>query len=65
MSLKKYLVVLPGIILAFVLYTLSQGFNNIIGQPDQNIHRKLSRLAFDLLGDAWEPFAYGQKAWAF
>ena len=28
---KKYLVVAPGIILAFVLYTLSQGFNNIIG----------------------------------
>ena len=31
MLFKKYLVVLPGIILAFVLYTLSQGFNNIIG----------------------------------
>ncbi len=31
MIYKKYLVVLPGIILAFVLYTLSQGFNNIIG----------------------------------
>tara|TARA_B100001057_G_scaffold15261_1_gene14471 strand:- start:186 stop:1259 length:1074 start_codon:yes stop_codon:yes gene_type:complete len=31
MSLKKYLVVLPGIILAFVLYSLSQGFNNVIG----------------------------------
>jgi len=31
MSLKKYLVLLPGIILAFVLYSLSQGFNNIIG----------------------------------
>jgi uncharacterized integral membrane protein (TIGR00698 family) len=28
---KKYLVVVPGITLAFVLYTLSQGFNNIIG----------------------------------
>ena len=28
---NKYLVVLPGIILAFVLYSLSQGFNNIIG----------------------------------
>jgi len=28
---SKYLVVIPGIILAFVLYTLSQGFNNIIG----------------------------------
>ena len=31
MPLNKYLVVIPGIILAFVLYTLSQGFNNIIG----------------------------------
>ena len=31
MLLNKYLVIIPGIILAFVLYTLSQGFNNIIG----------------------------------
>jgi len=31
MVYKKYLVVVPGIILAFVLYSLSQGFNNIIG----------------------------------
>ena len=31
MKFKKYLVVLPGIILAFVLYTLSEGFNNILG----------------------------------
>ena len=31
MYFKKNLVVLPGITLAFVLYTLSQGFNNIIG----------------------------------
>ena len=28
---NKYLVIVPGIILAFILYTLSQGFNNIIG----------------------------------
>ena len=28
---KQNLVVIPGIILAFVLYTLSQGLNNIIG----------------------------------
>ena len=28
---NKYLVIIPGIILAFVLYTLSQGFNNVIG----------------------------------
>ena len=31
MLFKKYLVIAPGIILAFVLYSLSQGFNNIIG----------------------------------
>ena len=31
MSQNKYLVIIPGIILAFILYTLSQGFNNIIG----------------------------------
>ena len=31
MKLNKFLVFIPGIILAFVLYTLSQGFNNIIG----------------------------------
>ena len=28
---KNYLVFIPGIILAFVLYTISQGLNNIIG----------------------------------
>ena len=31
MHYKQYLVVIPGIVLAFVLYTLSQGFNNILG----------------------------------
>ena len=31
MLLKNYLVIVPGIILAFILYTLSQGLNNIIG----------------------------------
>jgi len=41
------------------------GFNNIIAQPDQKIHQKLSRLSFELVGDAWQPFAFGQKAWAF
>jgi len=28
---NKYLVFVPGLILAFVLYSLSQGFNNVIG----------------------------------
>jgi uncharacterized integral membrane protein (TIGR00698 family) len=31
MIVKKQLLVIPGIILSFVLYTLAQGFNNIIG----------------------------------
>jgi len=44
---------------------VQSGFTNIIGQPDGIIHRKLSRLALILTGDAWQPFAYGQKAWAF
>ncbi len=44
---------------------IHSGFTNIMGQPDGKIHRKLTRLAFELKGDAWEPFIYGQKAWAF
>lgn len=44
---------------------IQSGFDNIMGQPNGVLHRKLSRLAFELKGDAWEPFAYGQKAWAF
>ena len=31
MIVNRYLVFLPGIILAFILYSLSQGFNNVIG----------------------------------
>ncbi|MSP10330.1 MAG: putative sulfate exporter family transporter [Pelagibacteraceae bacterium] len=31
MLLKNYLIFLPGIIFTFILYSLSQGFNNIIG----------------------------------
>ncbi len=41
------------------------GFFNITGHPDGALHRKLSRAAFEIKGDAWEPFAYGQKAWAY
>jgi len=41
------------------------GFDNLLCFPNGKLHRKLSLLAFELLGDAWEPFAYGQKAYAF
>ena len=33
--------------------------------PNGIIHRKLSKLAFELKGDAWEPFTFGQKSLAF
>lgn len=41
------------------------GFDNLMAFPNGLLHRKLSRIAFEILGDAWEPFAYGQKAYAF
>ena len=41
------------------------GFDNVLCFPNGIHHRKLARLAFELLGDAWEPFAYGQKSYAF
>jgi N-acetyl sugar amidotransferase len=44
---------------------IKSGFPNITGQQDGVIHRKLARLALIYLGDAWQPFTYGQKAWAF
>ena len=44
---------------------IESGFTNILCQPDAKFHRKLSRLCFELIGDMWQPFTYGQKAWAF
>ena len=44
---------------------VNSGYFNIVGQPNGILHRKLARLAFEWKGDAWEPFAYGQKAWAY
>ncbi|MGB0671407.1 MAG: N-acetyl sugar amidotransferase [Rhodospirillales bacterium] len=43
---------------------VQSGFDNITCAPDGIIHRKLARLCFDLLGDAWQPFAYGQLNFA-
>lgn len=41
------------------------GFDNLLFTPNGKIHRKLARLAFELHGDAWDPFGYGQKSLAF
>lgn len=38
------------------------GFDNSLGTPNGKIHRQLTRLAFEHLGDPFQPFIYGQKA---
>lgn len=44
---------------------VQSGFDNILFYPDGQYHRKLARVAFETKGDAWDPFAYGQKSYAF
>ncbi len=41
------------------------GFNNLMAWQNGRLHRKLSRIAFEALGDAWQPFTYGQVCYAF
>ena len=36
------------------------GMDNILGTPDGITHRKLTKLAFEILGDPFLPFIYGQ-----
>lgn len=38
------------------------GFDNVLGTPNGKVHRKLTALAFEHLGDPFQPFIYGQKA---
>lgn len=44
---------------------VDSGFNNLLAMPDGRLHRQMARTAFEAKGDAFEPFVYGQKAWAF
>lgn len=44
---------------------VKSGFTTINCFPNGVLHRKLARVAFELKGDAWEPFTFGQKAYAF
>ncbi len=41
------------------------GFDNVLVFPNGQIHRKLARIAFEVYGDHFLPFGYGQKALAF
>jgi N-acetyl sugar amidotransferase len=40
-------------------------FNNLMAWPNGHLHRKLSRIALEALGDPWQPFTYGQMCYAF
>lgn len=44
---------------------IKAGFSNLLAWPNGHFHRKLSRIAFEAVGDAWQPFAFGQMAYAF
>ena len=44
---------------------VASGFDTFTFFQDGVLHRALARTAFELKGDAWEPFAYGQKSLAF
>ena len=41
------------------------GFNNLMAWQNGRVHKKLARLAFEAIGDAWQPFTYGQTSYAF
>lgn len=41
------------------------GFDNLLFFPDGILCRKLARLGFELVGDGFMPFVYGQKAYPF
>lgn len=41
---------------------IHSGFDNILGTPNGKVHRELTRLAYEHLGDPFQPFIYGQKS---
>lgn len=44
---------------------VQSGFSVFNYFPNGILHRKLARVSFELKGDAWEPFGFGQKSFAF
>lgn len=41
---------------------VDSGFDNVLGMPAGDVNRKLVRLAFEQMGDPFQPFIYGVKA---
>ncbi len=44
---------------------IGSGFGNIMASPNGRLHRKLARIAFEAVGDNFQPFTYGQMAFGF
>lgn len=42
---------------------IHSGFDVITATPNGLVHRKLARLAFEYLGDPFQPFVFGQLSW--
>lgn len=42
---------------------IDSGFDNILFRPNGKFHRKISRLALELLGDSFEGWCYGARAY--
>jgi len=41
---------------------IDSGLDNILGTPDGKTHRTLTKLSLEIMGDLFQPFIYGQKA---
>lgn len=44
---------------------INAGFANLLAFPNRRLHRKLSRISFEAVGDNFQPFSYGQMAYVF
>jgi len=42
-----------------------RGFDGLVSWPNGMLHRKLARIGFEIKGDPFEAFVYGQKAYPF
>lgn len=43
-------------------HMIHSGLDNILGTPNGKVHRVLTKLSMENLGDVFQPFIYGQKA---
>ena len=41
---------------------IRSGYTNILATPNGHLHRKLARITFEAVGDAFQPFSLGQMA---